>query len=152
MDHERKKFMKKTITLLLLATVLLLSGCFWAKKPQAVSQENAQGSETTQSPAPSAQTSEKPAEKSAAKAAEKPAAGNEKKDGMTKGEGAFLGMDDNNSLVIIEKSGDKVGEQRYKISDKLKFEDSNIEIGQAVQFYYKTEKDGVKVIQEITKK
>lgn len=137
--------MKKAVIFLLTATIFLLSGCFWSKKPQTnVTQAPTGESATAMSPTPTAQATTKPTEK--------PATSNVTKDGLIKSEGAFLGMDDNNSLVIIEKSGDKVGEQRYKILEELKFEDSNIEIGQAVEFYYKVGKDGVKTIQKISKK
>jgi hypothetical protein len=134
--------MKKALLFLLTATIFLLSGCFWSKKPQTNAPTG--GSVAAQSPTPSAQSTIKPTEK--------PATNNVTKDGLIKSEGAFLGMDDSNSLVIIEKSGEKVAEQRYKILEELKLEDSNIEIGQTVEFYYKIEKNGVKTIQKISKK
>jgi hypothetical protein len=152
-----KKIMKKALSFILIATVLLLSGCFMSKKSQTTpvapgASENVQASNApTASPA---QTNEKKAETSENKTAtsDKKSEASDKKDGLIKAEGAFLGMDDSNSLVIIEKSGDKVAEQRYQILKELNFENSNIEIGQSVEFTYKTEKNGVKTIQKISKK
>jgi hypothetical protein len=134
--------MKKSLIFILVATIFILSGCFMQKKSQPTDKPVI--SESSQA-TPSITASPK-------NDAQKATEATSKKDGLIKGEGSFLGMDDSNSLVIIEKSGDKVAEARYQIAKELNFENSNIEIGQSVEFYYKTEKNGIKVIQKISKK
>ncbi len=68
------------------------------------------------------------------------------------GKGLFLGMDDSNFLVIF--MSDENGtpkEYRFAIDRNLNFENSDIEIGDSVNFEYETDSKDTKIITKISK-
>ncbi len=86
---------------------------------------------------------------------EKEDASSEKKSSSSErksAKGLFLGMDDSNFLVIFMDDGSGTPKDcRFTIDRSLNFENSDVEIGDSVEFEYETDSKDTKTIVKISK-
>jgi hypothetical protein len=145
--------MKKTV-IALLSLSILLSGCSLFKKkapetvPNSVQTETPGQNDTT--PQPSPEEKEQPKTPSAPFKGVPSSERKPNEEGNVEYSGAYLGIDADNFLTIIENGGNDIEQGKYKLAGGLDLDKLGITEGMGVKYEYKTEADGTKTIVKIS--